>query len=177
MVGGGGGGGGAVRAVRAVGAVGAVRAVGAGGAGGRAGAAIQHYFLFSSLPSSEYGSMWAVGAVGVLEERKACGQWRGRVGAVRAVGAVGAVGAGGAGGRAGAAIEHYFLFSSLLSSEYGSMWAVGAVGVLEERKACGQWRGRVGAVRAVGAGAVWAGGAGGRAGAAIEHYFLFFSLR
>ena len=32
--------------------------------------------------------MWAVG---VLEERKACGQWRGRVGAVRAVGAVGAV--------------------------------------------------------------------------------------
>ena len=42
--------------------------------------------LFSS--SSEYGSMWAVRAVGVLEERKACGQWRGRVGAVRAVGAV-----------------------------------------------------------------------------------------
>ena len=69
--------------------------------------------------------MWAVGAVGVLEERKGCGQWRGRVGAVRAVGAVGAVralravGAGGAGGRAGAAIEHYFLFSSLLSGEYG----------------------------------------------------------
>ena len=84
--------------------------MGAGGAGGRAGAAIEHYFLFSSLLSGECGSMWAVGAVGVLEERKACGQWR--VGAVRAVGAVGAVGAGGAGGRAGAAIEHYF--SSLL---------------------------------------------------------------
>ena len=47
--------------------------------------------------------------VSVLEERKACGQWRGRVG--RAVGAVGvralrAVG----GGRVRAAIEHYFLF-------------------------------------------------------------------
>ena len=149
-----------------------VGAVGAGGAGGRAGAATEHNFLFSSLLSGEYGSMWAVGAVGVLED-KACGQWRGRVGAVRAVGAVGAVGAGGAGGRAGAAIEieHYFLFSSLLNGEYGSMWAVGGVGVLEKRKACGQWRGRVGAVRAVGA-----GGAGGRAGAAIEHYFLFSSL-
>ena len=59
---------------------------------------------------------------------EACGQWRGQVGAVRAVGA------GGAGGRAGTAIEHYFLFCSLLSVEYGSM---------EERKACGQWRGRV----------------------------------
>ena len=66
----------------------ALRVVGAGGAGGRAGAATEHYFLFSSLLSGEYGSMWAVGAVGVLEERKACGQWRGRVGAVRAVGAV-----------------------------------------------------------------------------------------
>ena len=78
--------------------------------------------------------MWAVGAVGVLEERNACGRWvwgeggkracgggdeggGGGVRAVRAVRAVGAVravravGAGGAGGRAGAAIEHYFLFS------------------------------------------------------------------
>ena len=25
--------------------------------------------------SSEYGSMWAAGAVGVLEERNACGRW------------------------------------------------------------------------------------------------------
>ena len=80
--------------------------------------------------------MWAVGAVGVLEERNACGQWvwgeggkracggggeggGGGVRAVRAVRAVGAVralravGAGGAGGRAGAAIEHYFLSSFL----------------------------------------------------------------
>ena len=79
--------------------------------------------------------MWAVGAVGVLEERNACGRvWGeggkracggggegggGGVRAVRAVRAVGAVralravGAGGAGGRAGAAIEHYFLFSFL----------------------------------------------------------------
>ena len=125
-------------------------AVGAGGAGGRAGAAIEHYSLFSSLLSSKYGSMWAVGAVGVLEERKACGQWRGRVGAVARVVVL------------GSNMEHYFLFSFFESSEYGSMWAVGAVGVLEER--------RVGAVRAV------AGGAGGRAGAAIEHDFLFFSL-
>ena len=100
--------------------------------------------LFSLLffVSSEYGSMWAVGAVGVLEERNACGRWvwgeggkracgwggeggGGRVRAVRdvravramrAVGAVRAlraVGAGGAGGRAGAAIKHYFLFSFL----------------------------------------------------------------
>ena len=119
---------------------GAVGAVGAGGAGGRAGAAIEHYFLFSSLLSSEYGSMWAVGAVGVLEERKACKQWRGRV-AVRAVGAVGAVRAG----RAGAAIEHYFLFSSLLSGEYeyGSMWG-GCAGGEES-----MWVGAVGAVGAV----------------------------
>ena len=80
--------------------------------------------------------MWAVGAVGVLEERIACGRWvwgeggkracggggeggGGGVRAVRAVRAVGAVralravGAGGAGGRAGAAIEHYFLFCFL----------------------------------------------------------------
>ena len=78
--------------------------------------------------------MWAVARAG----------GGGRVGAVGAVRALRAVGAGGAGGRAGAAIEHYFLFSSLLSGEYGSMWAVGAVGVLEERSACGQWRGRVG---------------------------------
>ena len=95
---------------------------GGGGVGGEGaeggGAAIEHYFLFSSFLSGEYGSMWAVGAVGVVEERKACGQWRGRVGAVRAVGAVGAVravravGAGGVGGRAGAALEHYFFFSS-----------------------------------------------------------------
>ena len=84
--------------------------------------------------SSEYGSTWAVGAVGVLEERNVCGRWVWGEGgkracggggegggggaraarAVRAVGAVRAlraVGAGGAGGRAGAAIEHYFLFS------------------------------------------------------------------
>ena len=118
-MGGGGGGGGAVRAWGRV-----ARVVVLGQ---------QYSLLFCS-------EAWEVGAVGVLEERKACGQWRGRVGAVRAVGAVGAVGAGGAGGRAGAAIEHYFLFSSLLSSEYGSMWAVGAVGVLEERKACNGWR-------------------------------------
>ena len=101
-------------------------------------------------------SMEACGGWGrwVCWKRKACGQWRGRVGAVRAVGAVGAVRAG---GRAGAAIEHYFLFSSLLSGEYGSMWAVG------ERKACGQWRwGRWGR---------W--GRVARVGAAIEHYFLF----
>ena len=45
-------------------------------------------------------------------------------------------GGGCTGGRAGAAIEHYFLFSSFLSGEYGSMWggceegmrAVGVVG-------------------------------------------------
>ena len=49
------------------------------------------------------------------------------------------------------------------------MWAVGAVGVLEERKACGRAVGAVRAVRAVGA-----GGVGGRAGAAIKHYFLLF---
>ena len=52
-----------------------VRAVGAGGAGGRAGGS--NKTLFSSLLTSEYGSMWAVGAVGVLEERKACGRWCG----------------------------------------------------------------------------------------------------
>ena len=92
--------------------------------------------LFSLLffVSSEYGSMWAVGAVGVLEERNACGRWvwggkracggggeggGGGVRAVRAVRAVGAVralravGAGGTGGHAGAAIKHYFLFSFL----------------------------------------------------------------
>ena len=140
---------GAVRGVGVVGALRALRVVGAGG-GWSCWAAIEHYFLFSSLLNGEYGSMWAVGGVGVLEERKACGQWqgrvravgaveerkacgqwRGRVGAVRAVGVVGAVRAGDAGGCAGAAIEHYF-------GEYGIMWAVGVVGVLEERKACGQ---------------------------------------
>ena len=111
----------------------ALRVVGAGGAGGRAGAAIEHYFL---LFCEQYGSMWGVGAVGVLEERNACGRWvwgeggkracggggEGGGGGVRAVrdvravrAAVGAVrvGAGGAAGRAGAAIEHYFLFSFL----------------------------------------------------------------
>ena len=62
----------------------------------------------------------------LVEERKACKQWRGRVGAVRAVGAVGAVraGAGGAGGRAQAAIEHYF------SACEEGMWWVGAVGAV-----------------------------------------------
>ena len=108
------------------------------------------------------------GAVGVLEERKACGQWRGRVGAVRAVRAVGAlmaVGAGGAGGRAGG-----FLF---FSSGRG-IWEH----VLEERKAHGRWAcwgrccgwwgmevcGAVGAVGVVaGRGTVrWAEGGGGR---------------
>ena len=88
------------------------------------------------------GSMWAVGAVGVVGAvwgvwvagRERCGSagwgaasaWvREGCGWAAAVGAVG-VGAGGAGRRAGAAIEHYFL---LFCGEYGSMWAVGAVGV------------------------------------------------
>ena len=57
--------------------------------------------------------MWAVGAVGVLEERS--GQWRGRVGAVRAVGAVGAVGAGG--GDWSCWGSNRTLFSLLFSSE------------------------------------------------------------
>ena len=80
---------GAVRALRVVGAGGAVR--------------------------SEYGSMWALGAVGVLEERNACGSCWG---------------------------SKRTLFSLLfcVSSEYGSMWAVGAAGVLEERNACGRGR-------------------------------------
>ena len=52
----------------------------------------------------------------MLEERKACGQWRGR--------------AGRWGGRvARVVVLGHFLFSSVLSGEYGSMWAVGAVGV------------------------------------------------
>ena len=91
--------------------------------------------------------MWAVGAVGVLEERNACGRWvwgeggkracgggggggGGGVRDVRAVRAVGAVralravGALRAGGRAGAAIEHYFLFSFLRAVSM---------------EACGQW--------------------------------------
>ena len=63
-----------VKKVRVVGAVRAVGAVGAGGAGGRAGAAIEHYFVLSSFFSGEYGSVWAVGAVGVLDKRKACEQ-------------------------------------------------------------------------------------------------------
>ena len=139
--------------------------------------------------------MWAVGAVGVLEERNACGRWVWGEGgkracggggegggggvravrdvravrAVRAVGAVGAVralrvvGAGGAGGRAGAAIEHYFLFS-FLNSEYGSMWAVGAVGVLEERNACGRWVWGAGGKRACGGGGEGGGGEGAEGG-------------
>ena len=119
---------------------------GRGGGGGEAGVLHQQYnTIFSSLLFLAV-SMEACGrAVGVLEERKACGQWRGRLGAVRALRAVGA---GGAGGRAGAPIQHYFLFS-FVSCEYGSMWAVGAVGVLEERKACGSGEGGWGALRAV----------------------------
>ena len=60
---------------------------GGGGAGGWRGwscwGSNRTLFLFSSFLSGE----------------KACGQWRGRVGAVRAVGAGGAVGAVGAGAR------------------------------------------------------------------------------
>ena len=83
------------------------------------------------------------GCAGGEESMWACGGGEGGGGGEGSGG-----GGGGGGGWRGwscwAAIEHYFLFSSLLSSEDGSMWAVGAVGVLEERKACGQWRGRWG---------------------------------
>ena len=50
--------------------------------------------LFSLLffVSSEYGSMWAVGAVGVLEERNACGRWVWGEGGKRACGGGGEVG-------------------------------------------------------------------------------------
>ena len=65
MVGGGGGGGGAVRAVRAV---------GGGGGGWRGWSCWGSNILFSSLLSGEYGSMWAVGAVGVLEEHVGSGE-------------------------------------------------------------------------------------------------------
>ena len=134
--------------MRAVRDVRAVRAVGAGGAGGRAGAAIEHYFLFFCV-SSEYGSMWAVGAVGVLEERNACGRWVWGEGGKRACGGGGEGGGGGVRAvrdvRAVRAVREWgsnrTLFSLLffVSSEYGSMWPVWAVGVLEERNACGRW--------------------------------------
>ena len=52
---------------------------GEGGGGGWCGWSCwgSNRTLFSLLffVSSEYGSMWAVGAVGVLEERNACGRW------------------------------------------------------------------------------------------------------
>ena len=84
--------------------------------------------------------MWAVGAVGVLEERNACGRWVWGEGGKRACGGGGGrggegsegceggeggegggggggggggEGAEGGGGGCGAAIEHYFLFSFL----------------------------------------------------------------
>ena len=97
----------------------------------RVGGSNRRLFSLLFFVSSEYGSMWAVGAVGVLEERNACGRWvwgeggkcacgggdeggGGGVRAVRAEGGGGGEGAeGGAGGRAGAAIEHYFLSSFL----------------------------------------------------------------
>ena len=51
------------------------------------------------------------------------------------------------------------IFSSLfVSSEYGSMWAVGAVGVLEERNACGRWVWGEGGKRACGGGDEGGGG-------------------
>ena len=137
--------------------------------------------LFSLLffVSSEYGSMWAVGAVGVLEERNACGRWVWGEGGERACGGGGEGGGGGVravrdvreggeGGGGGEGAEgggggwrgwscwgsNRTLFSLLffVSSEYGSMWAVGAVGVLEERNACGRWVWGEGGKRACGEG-------------------------
>ena len=97
---------------------------------------------------------------------EACGQW-GRWVCWRAVGAVGAVGAGGEGAEGGGggwrgwscctSNRTFFSLLFFVSSEYGSMWAVGAVGVLEERNGRWVWARAVsaravGAVRAVGAG-------------------------
>ena len=99
-------------------------------------------------------------------------------------GGEGAEGGGGAEGGWSCWGSNRTLFSLLFfaSSEYGSMWAVGAVGVLEERNACGRTVWGEGGKRACGGGgegggvgvravrdvrAVRAGGAGGHAGAAI----------
>ena len=102
--------------------------------------------------------MWAVGAVGVLEERNACGRWVWGEGGKREGGEGGGVGvrdlravrAGGAGGHAGAAIVCKCGEGAVCAvwaaravgavgaarAEYGSiwggceegMWAVGVVG-------------------------------------------------
>ena len=94
--------------------------------------------------------MWAVGAVGVLEERNACGRWvwgeggkracggggEGSGGGVRAVRDVRAVRAGGAGGHVGAAIvckcgegavcavgaARAVRVVGVARAEYGSIW-------------------------------------------------------
>ena len=121
--------------------------------------------------------MWAVGAVGVLEERNACGRWVWGEGGKRACGGGGEGGGGGVRAvRDVRAVRRGWscwgsnrtLFSLLffVSSEYGSMWAVGAVGVLEERNACGRWVWGEGGKRACGGGGE--GGAGGEGSEGCE---------
>ena len=85
--------------------------------------------------------MWAVGAVGVLEERNACGRWvwgeggkracgGGGEGGVRAVRDVRAVRVGGAGGHAGAAIV-----CKCGEGAVCAVWAARAVGAVGAARA------------------------------------------
>ena len=103
---------------------------------------------------------------------RAVGAVRGGEGSEGCEGGEGGEGGGGGGGGEGAEGggggwrgwscwgSNRTLFSLLffVSSEYGSMWAVGAVGVLEERNACGRWVWGEGGKRACGGGGEGGGG-------------------
>ena len=83
--------------MRAVRAVGGGEGAGGGWRGWSCWGSNRTLFSLLFFVSSEYGGMWAVGAVGVLEERNACRRWVWGEGGKRACGGGGGGGGGGEG--------------------------------------------------------------------------------